>query len=87
MTRLDPMAVFYNTPEQLEMLRNFVGETDIRDEVEELKRNIAYMEQAITKKVWDKIYNELLKNIEGTISKEIIKQLNAEKKKASKSRK
>lgn len=81
MTILDPMARYWNTPEQYEMLRRFVGEPDITEEIQELKSRIERMEQFIIRKVWERIDKELTKNIESVIAKEVIKQINKEMKK------
>ena len=80
--RIDPMAVFCNTPEQMEALKRMVGERDLRDEVQEIKQRIEYMEQIIIKKIWDKIHKDLLKNLESDISKMVLTQLNKELKKS-----
>jgi len=76
------MAVFCNTPEQMEALKRMVGERDLQDEIQEIKQRIEYMEQAIIKKIWDKIHKDLLKNLESDISKMIVTQLNKELKKS-----
>ena len=76
------MAVFCNTPEQMEALKRMVGERDLQDEIREIKQRIEYMEQAIIKKIWDKIHKDLLKSLETDISKMIVTQLNKELKKS-----
>jgi len=80
--RIDPMAVFCNTPEQMEVLKRMVGERNLQDEIQEIKQRIEYMEQAIIKKIWDKIHKDLLKNLESDISKMVLSQLNKELKKS-----
>ena len=76
------MAVFCNTPEQMEVLKRMVGERNLQDEIQEIKQRIEYMEQAIIKKIWDKIHKDLLKNLESDISKMVLSQLNKELKKS-----
>ena len=81
MATIHPLAEFYNTPEQLQLMKNYVGEIDLSNDIEALKQQIENIEKIIIKKVWDKIRKDLLKTLESDISKMIVTQLNKELKK------
>ena len=71
MATLHPLAPFYNTPEQLQLMKNFVGDKILP----ELELDINRIEQVILKEVWEKLPKGQMKNLEKTIMDEVILQL------------
>ena len=71
MAVLHPLASFYNTPEQLQLMKNFVGDKILP----EVQLDINRIEQVILKEVWDKLPKGQMKNLENAIMDEVILQL------------
>ena len=77
MATLHPLAPFYNTPEQLQLMKNFVGDKILP----ELELDINRIERVILNEVWEKLNKGLLKDLEEVIAKEVFKQINGGMKK------
>ena len=71
MATLHQLAPFYNTPEQLQLMKNFVGDKALP----EIELDMNRIEQVILKEVWEKLPKGQMKNLENAIMDEVILQL------------
>ena len=72
MATIHPLAKFYNSPEQLELMRNFTGESNLHEVEIDLDR----IERVILNDVWDKLSRGLLKDIQKTVARDVYEQIN-----------
>ena len=72
MATIHQLARFYNTPDQLQLMKNFVGDSRFS----EIELDLDRIEQVILNEVWEKLNKGLLKDLEEVVVKEVFEQIN-----------
>jgi len=70
MATIHPLAEFFNTPEKLQLMKNFVW----KDDMKQVEIDIDRIEAIILKEVWEKLNKGMLKDLQEVIAQDVFEQ-------------